>query len=244
MSNDSHPGYAHFAVADARVIVRADVKNQLFTIMSGGDLYAWAAAQSERRTLQGRLPAYAVPLLGAGFNVVVRHNHHGGWLARLRGDRFFQARAPYELSTSWFLTQSGIPTPEVIACVIYRVNMFERRSDVATRELPPGRDFGALLDMGVPAPAALAAIAHLMHKLGQLGAWHPDLNVKNIYVSDGEQPVAYVLDVDRVRFAAPDLAGRANVARLARSVRKRTQARGEISDGNLTALIAAIAEAR
>lgn len=238
MTDDSHPGYAHFAVPGARVIVRSDVRDQMFTVMSSGDLYAWAAAQPDRRVLHGRLPAYSVPLLGVGFNVVVRHNHHGGWMAKLRGDRFLQARAPYELSTSWYLTRSGVPTPEVIACVIYRVNILERRSDVATRELPPGRDLGALLDAGVPRPAALASVATLMQQLGEIGAWHPDLNVKNIYVTDAEQPVAYVLDIDRVRFAAPDLAGRANTARLARSVRKRTGQR------DMRAVLAAIKFAR
>lgn len=220
MSDAGHPGYAHFAVPGARVIVRADVVDALRDAMSAGTLYAWAATFPGRRVLQGRIPAYALPLPGAGYNVVVRHNHHGGLLAKIRGDRFVRPRAAYELTAAWRLGDAGIPTPEVIACALYQVNWIEKRSDIVTRELPSGRDFGAILAGGAPTPAQLDAVKALVSMLGSHGVWHPDLNVKNIYVTDVAEPSAYVLDLDRVKFAAPYFAERANAQRLARSVRK------------------------
>lgn len=223
MNEEAHPGYAHFAVPGARVIARADVVNSLRDAMSTGSLYDWAAAFPERRELAGRIPAYALPLPGAGYNVVVRHNHHGGLLANIRGDRFFRPRAAYELAAAWRLAHAGIPTPEVIACALYRVNWLEKRSDLMTRELPAGRDLGTIIVADAPSPAQLEAVRTLLHLLGEGGVWHPDLNARNIYLTDGADPRAYVLDLDRVKFgAAPYFALRANAARLARSVRKIT----------------------
>lgn len=220
MSAEAHPGYQHFAVPGARVIVRADVVNALRDAMGAGTLYDWAAKFPGRRELTGRIPAYALPLPGADYNVVVRHNHHGGLLAGLRGDRFFRPRAAYELAAAWRLTNAGIPTPEVIACALYRVNWLEKRSDVMTRELPAGSDFGAIVAAGSPSPAQLDAVRTLVQTLGDAGVWHPDLNARNIYVTDGDVR-AFVLDLDRVKFgAAPYFAGRANAARLSRSVKK------------------------
>ena len=242
MSDTPHPGYSRWIAAPGtRVIVRADVEHSLRDIMAGPSgltLYEWAAAHPERRALRGRLPAYAVPLPRSDVRVVVRHNHHGGLLAKWRGDRFLRPRALYELSTSFYLSRSGVPTPEVVACAIYRVNALERRSDVATRELPPGSDLGALVERGTFAPAMLDAVASLLRKLGGMGAWHPDLSVGNVYVTEGDYPLAYVLDVDRVRFGAPDLAGRANASRLARSVRKVAAALG---GRDVTSVLAAVA---
>jgi hypothetical protein len=72
------------------------------------------------------------------------------------------------------------------------------------------------------------------------GIWHPDLNVRNLYlVEDGANPrFAVLLDVDRVRFHPPGpLVARANVARLARSLRKWRETRGlRVHDDEIAAL--------
>jgi hypothetical protein len=101
------------------------------------------------------------------------------------------------------------------------VNWLEKRSDLMTRELPAGRDFGAIVAAGSPSGPQLDAVKTLVHMLGAGGVWHPDLNAKNIYITDGADMRAYVLDLDRVKFgAAPYFAARANAARLSRSIRK------------------------
>jgi len=49
--------------------------------------------------------------------------------------------------------------------------------------------------------AMLTGVATLLKNLVKAGAWHADLNLKNIYiVAHGPDIVPYVLDVDRVSF--------------------------------------------
>jgi hypothetical protein len=59
--------------------------------------------------------------------------------------------------------------------------------------------------------------------LRRAGAYHPDLNLKNIFIRETNNgPVAYVLDVDRIEFGEPgslDVAER-NLRRLVQSTRK------------------------
>jgi hypothetical protein len=70
----------------------------------------------------------------------------------------------------------------------------------------------------------LDAVAALLRHLTHAGAYHQDLNLKNILLTAGEGPGldAHVLDVDRVRFSSPGspLVAKANLDRLIRSLRK------------------------
>jgi 3-deoxy-D-manno-octulosonic acid kinase len=111
---------------------------------------------------------------------------------------------------------------------------------VATREIVGGRDLGAtLVDRHEPVTreVTLAAVAELLRALGRCGAVHPDLNVKNVLLApDGGRTRAFVLDVDRVRFAAPGdpRVTEANVRRLNASARKWRAVRGaRIDDADL-----------
>ena len=67
----------------------------------------------------------------------------------------------------------------------------------------------------------LTGVATLLKNLVKAGAWHADLNLKNIYIAaHGPDIIPYVLDVDCVSFpGCNDIAAR-NFNRLARSARK------------------------
>ena len=67
----------------------------------------------------------------------------------------------------------------------------------------------------------------LLRRLARTWAYHPDLNVKNVLIApdDDGEPMAYVLDVDTLRFAEKN-ADWMNVARLVRSARKWLNADG------------------
>ncbi len=199
----------------AEAVVLATCAEALDAILAADTtIHDWASRHPGARPLRGRRPAYAVPLGNA--RVVVRHSWHGGLLAPLTQDWFLApTRAPYELAASRRLASAGVPTPEMIGYAIYRVGPAIRRVDVLTREIPDARDLAA----GPLTPHDLALTAKLLRALTRAGAIHADLNLANVLVS-GE--TAYVIDVDRVRFARPGDAKvlNANLGRLARSARK------------------------
>jgi hypothetical protein len=187
--------------------------------MTGVTLHEWASRQSGAVPMQGRATAWATAL-PSGDEIVVRHSRHGGLLAPVTGDLFVApTRAPGELAAALRLAAVGVTTPEVLAYAIYPAFGPFVRADVATRFVH-----------GVPLPEAwrdagtederwrlVEAIALLLESLQRAGARHPDLNVRNVLITDGG--VAAVLDVDRVTFGA-NAAG-ANVQRLLRSMAKR-----------------------
>jgi hypothetical protein len=152
----------------------------------------------------------------------------GGWMAKFNKDLFLlTTRGFRELVASLRLRASGVSTPEVVAYVSYPQNVLFRKSDVATREIPNGHDLSVAL-MKVTDHnhriMVLDAIAGLLRDLAHAGAYHQDLNLKNILLTAGEGPGldAHVLDVDRVRFSSPGspLVAKANLDRLIRSLRK------------------------
>jgi hypothetical protein len=88
--------------------------------------------------------------------------------------------------------------------------------------------------------AMLVAVGTLLCDLRSAGAQHADLNAKNLYLArEGGRWHAWVLDVDRVRFRAPNDAdvGAQNLARLDRSMRKLRDRKGlEVDDAALARL--------
>lgn len=235
-------GYERLAVGRAEAVAVPDLAPLLREVLAGGALYDFAAAQRDARALTGRLPAYAVPLAGAYGRVVVRHNRHGGLFAAFTGDRFvYPTRAPRELAISTRLAAAGVPTPEMLAYVVYRSGPFAT-SDVATRLVDPSRDLSAVLAAHDAAArsVALDMAATLVARLSRAGARHHDLNAKNVLVGD----VAYVLDVDRVEFGwKREDALAHNLARIDRSLRKRRERFGEaVTDEEIRELARRAAE--
>lgn len=219
------PGYVRLDVPQGDVVVHHKLADATREVLEAGTLHAWAGAHPDRRQMQGRLPVYAAPLPHDGPTVAVRHAHHGGALAGLLGDRFLPpTRAPRELRTALLLARLGVPTPPVAGYAIYKAGPLLRRVDVMT-VLLPGEDLGALLQhAGSDADRArlIAPVAALLGALTQAGAWHPDLNVKNILLvpDDAGELHPAVLDIDRVKFVVPGDPNvrEANVRRLERSL--------------------------
>lgn len=228
MIGPPHPEYHRLETRIASGVAHASLLPLLRAIVEAQTLYTYAAGVAGRRELAGRGPAYAIPLGAA--RVVVRHVRHGGLLAPITSDVFLTpTRAPYELAVSHRLRESGVPTPEVLAYVTYRVAPCLRRADVVTREIPDAIDLGAAL----AAPTATAPdrsalwelVTELLEALAGAGAYHADLNVTNVLVASDAagRRTAYAIDVDRVVWGRPGDAAlvRTNLDRLRRSARKR-----------------------
>ncbi len=215
------------------------------SVRAGGTLHDWAAAQPGRRALHGRGVAWAVRL-GDGTAVVVRRNRHGGLFARITGEHFLTpTRAPHELATAVRLAAAGVPTPELVAYVLYPAGPLLRRVDVATVEIADSADLPDALHRWPSHRAALlAATARLVSQLTRAGARHADLNVKNILLTmDGDAALAHVLDVDRVVFgrAGDGTILDANLGRLDRSVRRWHERRGPLMDDGEMRLVGRLA---
>jgi len=218
-------GYVNLDVNGCRAVALECVASQVVKALGAGTLHEWAAQQPDREEMRGRGVIYSVSLpVNPAIPVVVRRNLHGGLLHGLTGEYFvLPTRAPLELEISLRLAAAGIPTPEVIAYAVYPALGIFARSDVMTRRLPPGADLPTAWEKADKTERnfMLESVARLLKALAAAGAWHADLNLKNIYIA-GAAPdlTAYLLDVDRVTFpGGSGIAGR-NFKRLARSARK------------------------
>jgi hypothetical protein len=222
-------GYVPVAAEGRRGVARDWAAAVVDQILDNSTLQDWAATQPARETLHGRGVVYAVTLpAGTAAQpttpVVVRRNRHGGLLRWFTREYFLRpTRAPLELAASARLAEAGVPTPELIAYAVYPATGWLARCDVMTRRLPEGAELPAAWRTANAATreALLRAVAALLEALRRAQAWHPDLNLKNIYLTgQGLNRTAYVLDVDRVVFAdKPDLAA-LNLNRLRQSARK------------------------
>ena len=225
-------GYRRLKTLRGTAVAQERIALAVQAILETSPLYEWAATHPDRRTFQGRAPVYSAPLPD-GTRIVVRHGHRGGWLAPILGDLYLPPTgAPFELMIAHVLARAGVPTPELLAYATYPALGIFRRVDVATAELS-GVDLRSALEQAisdVDRNVLLPTLAHLLASLSAVGAWHPDLNLKNILlVSAGSAaPTATVLDVDRIRFAPPSDPNvlEANLGRLARSSDKWTRSGG------------------
>mgnify|MGYP002778295452 CR=1 FL=1 len=221
-----HPaGWQETRVGDVVLVAHGSVAGEVAPILEREpSLHEWAMRMPGAEAMQGRHVAWATTLPESGVPVVVRHSAHGGLLAPITSDRFARPRAGDELRLSWSLRQVGVHTPRVLAYALHpALGRLLWRADVMTQRVPRARDLAAVLrDTD---DASLAAIVDatelLLTRLRTSLAHHPDLNVKNILIApdDAGAPLAWVLDVDTVRFAQSN-AGTLNRARLVRSARK------------------------
>jgi hypothetical protein len=240
-------GYVRVTAGRCTAVARVELEDDARALLADGTIYEAAARSLSARALAGRGVAYAIALPVTGSRVVVRHNRHGGLLAPLTRDWFLPpTRAPYELAVSLRLAGMGVRTPQVLMYGLESVYGLLRRADVVTLEVTGGRDLASYLMPGeVPAlrSEAWRATRALVRSLNAAGARHHDLNVKNVLLTDGEGGlVAWVLDVDRVRFGQAHAASIrvGNATRLLRSARKWRDERGAVLDERELAALGAV----
>ncbi len=222
------PAYESFELPGTYVIAKSACAEALKSVLEAGPLYEFAAKQPDAREFSGRAPVFAISLPDACGKVVVRHATRGGMMSRISKDVFLRpTRGLRELLNSLRLRALGVSTPEVVACVTYHAGWMLRRSDVATQEIVGGHDLSVVLSTFTESghrDMAIAAAIKLLRGLTRAGAYHKDLNLKNIVLTsdDSADLEAHVLDVDRVRFSTPGspLVAQANLGRLLRSLRK------------------------
>jgi len=239
-------GYLPLQIEGCQAVALDWAASAVIRALSFGTLHEWAAQQVDRVEMRGRGVIYSVDLPTIPATpVVVRRNRHGGVLGGVTGEYFLTpTRAPLELATALRLAAAGIPTPEVIAYGIYPAAGIFARSDVMTRRLPDGDDLPAAWKNAdrTEHEEMLVAVARLLKALNHAGAWHADLNLKNIYLTGSpDKLTAYLLDVDRVTFPGGSDISVRNFTRLARSARKWRVRRGLDFDEDALAQLADLA---
>ncbi|MEO7360607.1 MAG: lipopolysaccharide kinase InaA family protein [Gemmatimonadaceae bacterium] len=238
------PGYSRRQLNGAELVAHDSIIEGLSGVIARyGTLYAWARSVTQPLALRGRAPVYVAPVPGAlSTTLVVRHAWHGGLFAALTRDVFTRpTRAPTELRVSRALLSANVGTPELLAYALYNAGPGVVRFDVASRYIPDSYDFAVVLSVLSPAITradAFDAIVPLMQRLAEHGFTHPDLNVKNVLLSDvSRNTVASVLDVDVMEQHAQKSSVEVmeiNANRLVRSMRKsRRQFGVRITDGEI-----------
>jgi 3-deoxy-D-manno-octulosonic acid kinase len=179
----------------------------------------------------GRGATRAVALAGGG-RAFVRRYVHGGVLAGLLGDLYWQRphRPWRELLVTEAARGAGVVAPEVLAAAVLPAPGRARpgllyRGVLVTRALEGRRALGDVLREAAGAgerAAWLGCAVRAIRRLHAAGIHHPDLNVANVLLG-GDADEAALIDFDRATVRAAPL-GRLRVAlacrRLSRSIAK------------------------
>jgi 3-deoxy-D-manno-octulosonic acid kinase len=211
----------------------------------GSRLRDVAAAHPRVLELRGRGAVYSVPAPGGRW--VIRPYRRGGAVARpILGDRYVRlglARPFVEAAASVEATRRGIPTPRVLAGLVYPAGPFYR-ADLVTEYIGGAANLADALWAGPPSPflsrrRALRAAGLLLASMARAGVEHVDLNAGNILLrQEGENLTAMLLDLDRCLLKPEGAASFSRMlARLERSLRKLGERAGEpLSGENLETL--------
>jgi 3-deoxy-D-manno-octulosonic acid kinase len=220
-------GYVTGRERGARVVALPSVfEDVVRAVREHGTLHEAAAAQPAGASFSGRGAAHLMKL--GGEQAVVRHYRRGGAMAGVLGDRYLRAGRPRparELEASVGARLRGVATPEVLATVTYAAAAWYR-ADIATRYVPATRDLATAVLSEARADAAARlrlwrAAGDLLGHAFNAGVEHPDLNLRNVLVSDDAR--AFLIDLDRALVRDRPVSGAARAAmveRLHRSRRK------------------------
>jgi 3-deoxy-D-manno-octulosonic acid kinase len=221
----------------ARILVRRGFEASAPLLGLHGD------PPSEERVDGGRA-AHPVLVLPGGMRAVVRRYHRGGALRHLnRATYFLGHRAFHELLATERAGAGGVRVPTVLAAA-------ERRTGIGYAAWLATAWIGGAVESArwmetAPEGERRAMLREAGRQAGRMhaaGVAHPDLNLRNLLVSpaeagaaggdggkttmDGgsaEAPTVHLIDFDSARLypgSVPAARRRADIERLARSVRK------------------------
>ncbi len=158
--------------------------------------------------------------------LVLRHYRRGGWMTRLRGDRFLWrneafTRSFVEWNLLYVMHRAGLPVPLPIAAAYRRAGRFSYTADLLTEQIPFVMSLAAQLRQSPLPLTGWVAIGRCLRRFHDNGICHADLNAHNVLL--GENEAVWLVDFDRGRLRHPGFWCDSNLVRLRRSIEKITE---------------------
>lgn len=184
----------------------------------------WSQRGEVRAAPEGR--GAAVFIEADGRRLVLRHYRRGGWMTRLRGDRYLWqsealTRSYVEWSLLYVMRRAGLPVPVPIAAAYSRVARFSYTADLLTEQIPSATTLASRL-RSAPLPLTdWIAIGRCLRRFHDDGICHADLNAHNVLLD--ESGSVWLVDFDRGQLRHPGFWCDGNLVRLRRSVEKITE---------------------
>jgi tRNA A-37 threonylcarbamoyl transferase component Bud32 len=157
-----------------------------------------------------------------GLNLVLKHYHRGGLVARVSNDRYLRRRLDFTRSfKEWellrLLQNLNLPAPVPVAASVIKSSLFYQ-ADLVTREITNVMPLADLLYKNALEPERWQDIGSCIRRFHDHDIYHADLNARNILVGDND---VYLIDFDKgaVRYLG-DSWKSSNLTRLKRSLLK------------------------
>lgn len=185
----------------------------------------WQERQAMTGEAQGRGSAWFVD---APFGpVVLRHYLRGGWAAKISRMSYLFTTVPRSRPFREFhilaaLYEKGLPVPKPVAALC-EFHGPVATGAILTSRIPDARTLAdeiAIPGMDTDAETALwARVGGCIRRFHEAGAWHADLNARNILLDAAAN--VFLIDFDRARLApGKKVNGKSNLKRLRRSLEK------------------------
>lgn len=174
-----------------------------------------------RRVATGR--ADAVFYHHQGLNLVCKHYHRGGMVARWMGDRYFgvklnKTRAFAEFKLLQQLHHLGLPVPVPVAASVIQQGLFYQ-ADLVTKEITQVTPVAEILMQRAKDETFWRSIGTCIKSFHDHNVYHADLNARNILIGENEE--IHLIDFDKgaIRHLG-DAWKTSNLARFQRSLQK------------------------
>ncbi|WP_290635731.1 3-deoxy-D-manno-octulosonic acid kinase [Aquisalimonas sp.] len=155
--------------------------------------------------------------------MVLRHYWRGGIVARFARDVYVwtgreRTRPFREWRLMAELRRRGLPVPAPVAARAVRAGP-GYRADLVTATIPGAAPLDERIHAGMAGTRTWHRVGVAIRQCHEAGAFHADLNVRNILLDDRDQP--WLIDWDQGRLQRPNTGWQqANLDRLRRSIAK------------------------
>jgi len=181
----------------------------------------WRARQALKGAAIGRGSAWYIEAPHGP--VVLRHYLRGGWAATFSRQNYFftgvsSSRPFREYHVLNELYAKGLPVPRPVAALCQHHGVVSTGA-IITAHIQSTTTLADSLSGGGVAEDTWTRVGRCIRKFHDAGAWHADLNARNILLDEDLE--VYLIDFDRARFnPGKPVNGEGNLNRLKRSLQK------------------------